>query len=106
MDFDYPRLECLNSIQNWPSLCLILSNWQAYALTRHIRTQTIIMCVHISNLFVDWTCSYVYLSAIELVFVLTVLYQRSATKCNEVQRSATKCNEVQRMSVERIFEVC
>ena len=58
------------------------------------------MFVRISNLYFDCGCGHGYLSAKEAVFILTVLCQQSATKCNKVQQSATKCNKV---SVERIY---
>ena len=82
MDFEYPGTY---SFPIWPPLCIILSDWWRYALTRHIGTQLSTTCVCLSNQYFDYSCIYGYLSAKDAVFVLTVLCQR--------------------MSVERIFEV-
>ena len=83
MGFEYPRLSSSNSVLIWPRLCVFLSDCWRYAITRHMCALTRVMCVHISNLLFDQTCGYGYLSAKEAVFILTVLCQQSATKCNK-----------------------
>ena len=56
-----------------PRLCLNLNDQRRYDLTRHMCALTRVMCVHISSWNIECSYAHRYLSAIEAVFVLTVL---------------------------------